>query len=95
MRKSFLVVASLMLAGCNFASKHVTPALSTPTEFPPEVSPQGSVAAADIAWKDFFLDERLRELIAQTLENNRDLRIAVFTGSSGPNNCRSWADLRA
>lgn len=77
MRKSFLVMASLTLAGCNFAPKHVTPALSTPTEFPPEVSPQGSVAAADIAWKDFFLDERLRELIAQTLENNRDLRIAV------------------
>ncbi len=77
MRKSFLVIASLMLAGCNFAPKHVTPALSTPTEFPPEVFPQGSVAAADIAWKDFFLDERLRELIAQTLENNRDLRIAV------------------
>ena len=77
MRRSFVVIASFALAGCNFAPKHVTPALSTPTEFPPEVSPEGSVAAADIAWKDFFLDERLRELIAQTLENNRDLRIAV------------------
>ena len=77
MRKSFAIAASLLLAGCNFAPKHVTPALSTPTEFPPEVSPEGSIAAADIAWQDFFLDERLRVLIVQTLENNRDLRIAV------------------
>jgi outer membrane protein, multidrug efflux system len=77
MRKSFMITASLLLAGCNLAPKHVTPALPTPAEFPPEVSPAGSVAAADIAWQDFFLDERLRELIVQTLENNRDLRIAV------------------
>jgi outer membrane protein, multidrug efflux system len=77
MRKSFVVIAGFALAGCNLAPKHVTPALSTPTEYPPEVSPEGTVAASDIAWKDFFLDERLRELIAQTLENNRDLRIAV------------------
>lgn len=77
MRKSFVLIASLALTGCNFAPKHVTPALSTPTEFPPEVSPEGSLAASDIAWQDFFLDERLRELIVQMLENNRDLRIAV------------------
>ena len=77
MRKSFILIASLALTGCNFAPKHVAPALSTPTEFPPEVSPEGSVVATDIALQDFFLDERLRELIVQMLENNRDLRIAV------------------
>ena len=33
--------------------------------------------AADIGWKNFFLDERLRALIELALENNRDLRIAV------------------
>lgn len=77
MRKSFCILACLLLAGCNFAPKHVTPALSTPSEYPPEVSPTGTVATAQIAWQDFFLDERLRALIVQTLENNRDLRIAV------------------
>ncbi len=77
MRKSFMLGASLMLAGCNFAPKHVTPSLSTPAEFPPEVAPQGTISAADIGWQDFFLDERLRALIVQTLDNNRDLRIAV------------------
>lgn len=76
-RKSFVLIASLALTGCNLAPKHVTPALSTPAEFPPEVSPEGTMAATDIALKDFFLDERLRELIDQMLDNNRDLRIAV------------------
>ena len=78
MRKSLAIAGCLLLSGCNLAPKHVTPALSTPLEYPPEVSPAGSVqAAADIAWQDFFLDERLRALIVQMLENNRDLRIAV------------------
>lgn len=77
MRKSLAIAGCLLLAGCNLAPKHVTPALSTPTEYPPEVSPAGSVPTADLAWQDFFLDERLRALIAQALGNNRDLRIAV------------------
>lgn len=77
MRKSFAIAGCLLLAGCNLAPKHVTPALSTPLEYPPEVSPSGSVPAAELAWQDFFLDERLRALIVQMLENNRDLRIAV------------------
>jgi outer membrane protein, multidrug efflux system len=77
MRKSFTIAGCMLLAGCNLAPKHVTPALSTPTEYPPEVSPAGSVPTAELAWQDFFLDERLRALIAQALSNNRDLRIAV------------------
>ena len=45
---------------------------------------QGSVpmadapAVADIGWRDFFVDERLEQVIAQALENNRDLRVAVL-----------------
>ncbi|MDR2675347.1 MAG: efflux transporter outer membrane subunit, partial [Opitutaceae bacterium] len=35
-------------------------------------------AAADIGWRDFFGDERLRRLLALGLENNRDLRVAVL-----------------
>lgn len=77
MRRIFGLGTMVLLSACNLAPRHVTPPPSTPTEFPPEVSPEGTVAAADIGWQDFFLDERLRALIAQTLENNRDLRIAV------------------
>src|SRR3546814_4372115 len=38
---------------------------------------QGTIEPADLAWRDFFTDERLRRLIALALENNRDLRVAL------------------
>ena len=38
----------------------------------------GGVAAADIAWQQFFPDARLRQLMALALDNNRDLRVAVL-----------------
>jgi multidrug efflux system outer membrane protein len=34
--------------------------------------------AADIGWRDFFTDDKLRELIALALDHNRDLRVAVL-----------------
>src|SRR5688500_10297 len=34
-------------------------------------------SAADIGWRDFFADERLQKLIELSLQNNRDLRVAV------------------
>jgi len=42
-----------------------------------DVAPAGSVPAADIGWREFFRDERLRRLIELSLQNNRDLRVAV------------------
>ncbi|AOB32297.1 multidrug transporter [Bordetella sp. H567] len=41
------------------------------------VAPAGDVAAADVGWRDFFRDPRLQALIAVSLQNNRDLRVAV------------------
>lgn len=35
-------------------------------------------SAADTVWRDYFLDTRLQALIAQALDNNRDLRTAVL-----------------
>jgi multidrug efflux system outer membrane protein len=35
-------------------------------------------AAADIVWRDFFIDEKLRKVIDLALANNRDLRVAVL-----------------
>ncbi|CAM3720509.1 Multidrug transporter [Bordetella sputigena] len=39
--------------------------------------PAGDVAAADLGWREFFRDPRLQALIALSLQNNRDLRVAV------------------
>lgn len=41
------------------------------------VAPPADVAAADIGWRDFFHDPRLKALIELALNNNRDLRVAV------------------
>lgn len=35
-------------------------------------------AAADIGWREFFTDDRLRQVIEQALNNNRDLRVAAL-----------------
>jgi multidrug efflux system outer membrane protein len=39
---------------------------------------QEGANAADTGWRDYFNEPRLQNLIAQALENNRDLRIAVL-----------------
>ncbi len=39
-------------------------------------------SAADIGWRDFFVDPKLEELIARALANNRDLRVAVLNVES-------------
>jgi len=33
---------------------------------------------ASLAWRDFFIDNKLRRLIMLALENNRDLRLAAL-----------------
>jgi len=39
-------------------------------------APQRPVA--EIGWRDFFVDQKLQQLIARALENNRDLRVALL-----------------
>nr|WKF57164.1 Outer membrane protein OprM [Paraburkholderia busanensis] len=36
------------------------------------------LAAADIGWRDFFVDPRMQRLIEIALKNNRDLRVSVL-----------------
>lgn len=57
------------------------PAAPVPASFPQAAPTAGSAVAppADsIAWRDYFADERLREVIALALDNNRDLRVAAL-----------------
>ena len=59
------------------------PTTSTETRAQPTTAgePQldlGALPVADVGWRDFFVDPRLEQLIAQALDNNRDLRVAVL-----------------
>ena len=56
-----------------------TTAATTPTAADSSVNASSpSLPAADIGWRDFFVDARLQELMARSLDNNRDLRVAVL-----------------
>jgi outer membrane protein, multidrug efflux system len=85
MRRSLLsflggVALVVVLGGCSLAPAYVRPAAPVPPAFPPEgsVAGAGLPLAADVQWKDYFTDGRLRAVIEQALAHNRDLRIATL-----------------
>ncbi|MDR0353156.1 MAG: efflux transporter outer membrane subunit [Opitutaceae bacterium] len=83
-------LAAAALAGCTMAPKYEQPDAQVPANFAhpapasadatttPADATTAAPAAADIGWRDFFGDERLRRLITLALENNRDLRVAAL-----------------
>ncbi len=82
-RPALVVGAALLatvLSGC--ASRAPTlerPAAPVAATFAVETAAApNAVAASAIEWQKFFVDVRLKRLIALALENNRDLRIAVL-----------------
>lgn len=68
-----------LLSGClSLAPPDQRPAAPIPAAFPDPSAGATPAAAAPVpAWQDYFVDARLRALIAQALANNRDLRAAV------------------
>ena len=75
------VAVALALAGCATlvpASTEVAPAI--PAQWPATVAANGAatVDVDDVGWRDFFVDPRLQSVITQSLDNNRDLRVAVL-----------------
>ncbi|CAN5325224.1 multidrug efflux RND transporter outer membrane channel subunit OprM [soil metagenome] len=81
MRKIIILSTAALLAGCNMAPHYVRPASPVPATSPqgPAYAADGAASpvSADLAWRDFFVDDRLRRLIALALDNNRDLRVSV------------------
>lgn len=87
------LAAGLFVAGCGTLEPRVpaaAPGIAAEWPLPPTTaaaptagaaSPGATTTAApavDIGWRDFFIDPRLEELIARSLDNNRDLRVAVL-----------------
>lgn len=72
-----LLLPALLLAGCvNLAPDYQQPQAPIPQQWPTNAE-LGS-ASAQIGWQAFFLDARLKQVIEQTLANNRDLRVAAL-----------------
>ena len=75
------LIASTALAGCNLAPTYVRPVGAVPATLPQGgVYPAASTDARDITkvgWRDFFTDDRLRQVIQHGLDNNQDLQLAA------------------
>jgi len=76
-----LLLAGSMLSACNLAPKYVRPSGAVPAALPEGgIYPRAATDAPDvtaIGWRDFFTDDRLRQVIQLGLDNNRDLRVAA------------------
>ena len=78
-----IILATICLAGCTMTPSYKRPDPPIPAEWPTGPAYKGAVgeagpAAVEIGWREFYVDEKLQKVIALTLNNNRDLRIAVL-----------------
>lgn len=69
------IAAAAVLSGCSLIPTYERPAAPVPATYP-QASAQGQNTA--IAWRDYFTDPRLQQLIDLALSNNRDMRIATL-----------------
>lgn len=76
-----LLLTGSALSACSLAPDYVRPTGATPATLPSGgVYPRAATDATDVSaigWRDFFTDDRLRQVIALGLDNNRDLRVAA------------------
>lgn len=71
-----VTLAIALIGGCSFMPDNRQPSAPVPARIG-----EGNVTAVAldaIAWRDFFSDDRLRQVIGLALEHNRDLRIAAL-----------------
>jgi|SRR5579871_5988257 len=72
------VLAAIGMLGCaTLAPRYATPPLPVAPQYPEDAAEGQGRAEVTKAWKDYFADPQLEQLITSSLENNRDLRIAV------------------
>ncbi|SDG82182.1 efflux transporter outer membrane subunit [Paraburkholderia phenazinium] len=91
-KHSLIAVAVAVLAtACTMEPRYERPAAPVSGAFPTEgvyatqpgaanggARSANAQAAADIGWRNFFVDPRLQRLIEIALKNNRDLRVSVL-----------------
>ncbi|KVW94251.1 AdeC/AdeK/OprM family multidrug efflux complex outer membrane factor [Thiobacillus denitrificans] len=81
LRTLTIVLAATLTSACTLIPDYQRPVAPVPATFPnatPAEAPALVSLADAIAWRGYFADERLREVIALALTNNRDLRVAAL-----------------
>jgi multidrug efflux system outer membrane protein len=71
-------LVGLLLAGCSFTPKYIRPVGAAPSQWPmgaaygpPQVGPAG------LPWRSVVGSEKLQQVVARALDNNRDLRASL------------------
>jgi multidrug efflux system outer membrane protein len=79
-----LVGIALIQAGCTMAPKYNRPQAPVPAgwpagaAYPPTQPAPNAPGSPQPAWRQFFTDPKLQQVIATALTNNRDLRVAAL-----------------
>jgi multidrug efflux system outer membrane protein len=76
-----LPLLAALLSGClTLEPAYKRPADPTPPAWPSgePYRPTEDGKAADVPWRDFYTDEKLKAVIALALANNRDLRVSIL-----------------
>jgi len=85
-KNTFLLLVGIALipAGCTMAPKYARPVAPVPAGWPTGTAYQAIQPATNapdarqLRWREFFTDEKLQQVIATALTNNRDLRVAAL-----------------
>jgi multidrug efflux system outer membrane protein len=75
----------LLVQGCSLAPKYQRPALPVAETFSSQkvkTAQEQEKSAADLGWRDYFIDPTLQQLITKALANNRDLRQSALSVES-------------
>jgi len=77
--RMFLLLTSLLYAGCGVGPNYRRPVIQTPAAFraPGYLPPQEAASIADLQWFEIFDDPELQNLVRTALRQNYDLRDAV------------------
>ncbi len=79
MKRGAAFLALGALAGCSLEPPYVRPTAAVPPAWPTgdayPAAPQAALPS--VSYRDIFRDPRLQAVIAQGLENNQDLRVAL------------------
>lgn len=73
-----IALAASLTGACTLTPDYQRPAAPVSAAFPDAAPATATTAADAIAWRDYFADARLHEVIALALANNRDLRVAAL-----------------
>ena len=72
-----ILAATGIISGCRMIPRYERPVAPVPEKFP-GVPDKREAFVAELSWKTFFAEARLKNLIGLALTNNRDLRVAIL-----------------